>query len=40
MNLSTLKRIFMQYQLTTFYKLGEPSLSYNRRASKGLAYKL
>jgi hypothetical protein len=40
MDLSTLKRIFMQHQLTTFYKLGEASLGYNRRLSKGIVNKL
>jgi len=35
-----LKRVLVQHQLTTFYKLGEACPGCSRRSSKGLAYKL
>jgi hypothetical protein len=33
-----LKRILVQHQFTTFYKLEEASLSCNRRSSEGVDY--
>jgi hypothetical protein len=40
MDSRSLKRVLVQHQLTTFYKLGEASLRGNRRLSKRIAYEL
>jgi hypothetical protein len=39
-NPGCLKRVLVQHQFTTFYKLGEARLGCNRRSSEGIAYEL